>query len=118
MQAITDIVQFNEMNDCANKSLLEYAHEKHKEEMSKAGMKHEQEITSLEDKNVELLESVANQAALIGSLNSLNMDSAQTISSLTQLLHEKDMVRTWQMSLIENALYVSGSYSCRIYFSS
>lgn len=85
------------MNDCANRKLLAHAHEKHQETLRDARMKHDKEISNLEDINTQLLTSLAGQDGMIHSLKNLSMDSAQTISSLTLLIEEKDRVRALQI---------------------
>ena len=93
MKALADILQFNEMNDCANRALLAHAHKNQQDAMREVRTKHEKDMTSLKDENTQLLESMASQASLIHSLKSLSIDSEQTMSSLMQLIDEKDMVR-------------------------
>ena len=93
--------QFNDMNDNANNKLLSHAHEKHEDAMKKAQMQYEQEVESLEETNRQLMKSLTSQDNLIDWLKSVNMDSAQAVSSLMQLVDEKDKVRArWLLSFI------------------
>jgi hypothetical protein len=76
---------FNEMNDTANKKLLDHVHRKHMRLMI--------DVASLEYKNLQLVKSLGSQERMIDSLTSLNVGTAYTVSSLMELIDEKDKVR-------------------------
>ena len=67
---------FIEMNDTANKKLLDHVRRKH----SKG---------SVSLKKLQLVKSLGSQERMIDSLTSLNVGTAYTISSLTELIDEK-----------------------------
>ena len=53
----------------------------------------EKEISGLNERVSQLLESVRNQGSVICSLKSFNVDSEQTMKQMMQLIDEKDQVR-------------------------
>ena len=75
------------MNECANKKILAHTHARHQETIREARTERKRETT-------QLLDSLTGQAGLVDSLERLGVDSAQTVSSLTQLVGEKDRVRS------------------------
>ena len=79
------MTNFYEMNDTSNKKLLDHVHRKHMHAMI--------DVVSLENKNVQLVKSLGSQARMIDLLKSLNMGTAYTITSLMELIDEKDKVR-------------------------
>lgn len=78
IKALADISNFNTMNNCANEKLLAQANEQLEEEVAK---------------NVRLLEAIVSQTSFIDSLKSLNMESVENMSSMKELIGEKDKVR-------------------------
>ena len=66
------------------------------------------EVTSKEHEKeatiTQLQESLASQGSLIESLKILNVDSENTMSSLTQLIHEKDQVRSYNFHSLDAML--------------
>ena len=76
---------FNEMNDTANKKLLDHVHRKHMQVMI--------DVASLEYKNLQLVKSLGSQERMIDLLTSLNVGTAYTVSSLMELIDKKDKVR-------------------------
>ena len=60
--------------------------------MREAAIQHDRDISVLDDNNIQLLESLSNQSSLVALLKSQNMDSAQVVTSLMQLVDEKDTV--------------------------
>ena len=56
------------------------------------------DVASLEYANAQLVKSLGNQARMIDSLKSLNVGTAYTISSLTELIDEKDKVRAMNVT--------------------
>ena len=76
---------FNEMNDTANKKLLDHVHRKLMQVMI--------DVASLEYKNLQLMKSLGSQERMIDLLTSLNVGTAYTVSSLMELIDKKDKVR-------------------------
>ena len=76
---------FNEMNDTANKKLLDHVHGKLMQVMI--------DVASLEYKNLQLMKSLGSQERMIDLLTSLNVGTAYTVSSLMELIDKKDKVR-------------------------
>ena len=85
LQALTEMSNFIEMNDTANKKLLDHVRRKH----SKG---------SVSLKKLQLVKSLGSQERMIDSLTSLNVGTAYTISSLTELIDEKDKVRAMHVT--------------------
>ena len=92
LQALVDITQYYEMNEHANRKILAHTQKKHQSAMREAAIQHDRDISVLDDNNIQLLESLSNQSSLVALLKSQNMDSAQVLTSLTQLVDEKDKV--------------------------
>ena len=92
LQALADITQYYEMNEHANRKILAHTHEKHQSAMKEAAIKHSRELEILEEKNIQLLESLSNQSSLVAMLGGQNTESAQVICSLMELIGEKDKV--------------------------
>lgn len=99
MQALAEMAYFNDMNDHANQKLLAYTSKKHREEIDTLIEEHKMEVASLGDEKARLVKSFAS------SLNRTHQDSSQTISSLMQLIHEKDEVRRPKLSNAPTLLY-------------